>query len=168
MTSMLHLSQRQSLQQKLTPQQVQYLQLLQLPTLALEQRIKAELEINPLLEEADELEPVQEIEDSKIEESASAAEAEKVGTDGSSTEEGGYSFEDFMNDDLDGDKGARVEHNDEERDEFPQPADVGITQRLLDQIHLLDLTPDEELLAEEIIGNIDEDGYLRRELRLIV
>ena len=48
---MLNLQQRQSLQQKLSPQQIQYIKLLQLPTLALEQRIKAELELNPLLEE---------------------------------------------------------------------------------------------------------------------
>ena len=53
---MLNLSQRQTLQLKLTPQQVQYLQLLQLPVLALEQRVKAELEMNPLLEEAEETE----------------------------------------------------------------------------------------------------------------
>ena len=48
---MLHLSQQQKLLQKLTPQQIQYLKLLQLPTLALEQMIKTELELNPLLEE---------------------------------------------------------------------------------------------------------------------
>src|SRR6267143_4567068 len=76
--SMLNLSQRQTLQQKLTPQQVQYLQLLQLPVLALEQRIKAELEMNPLLEEADELEPVQEAEESKIEEQGDTPEAERT------------------------------------------------------------------------------------------
>ena len=50
---MLNLQQRQSLQQKLSPQQIQYIKLLQLPTLALEQRIKAEMEINPLLEEGE-------------------------------------------------------------------------------------------------------------------
>ena len=52
--AMLNLQQKQSLQQKLSPQQIQYIKLLQLPTLALEQRIKAELEINPLLEEGEE------------------------------------------------------------------------------------------------------------------
>ena len=50
---MLNLQQKQSLQQKLSPQQIQYIKLLQLPTLALEQRIKAEMEINPLLEEGE-------------------------------------------------------------------------------------------------------------------
>jgi RNA polymerase sigma-54 factor len=153
----LHLSQRQSLQQKLTPQQVQYLQLLQLPILALEQRIKAELEQNPLLEELDDMEQVQD------EEKVEAPEEEKA-----STEEDGYTLEDFMNDDLDGYKSTRAVGNDEEREDFPQPSESTLVQRLQEQLHLLDLTDDEQLLAEEIIGNIDEDGYLRRELSLIV
>ena len=59
---MLQISQQQRLLQKLTPQQIQYLKLLQLPTIALEQRIKTELEQNPLLEEGveDEIELAQE------------------------------------------------------------------------------------------------------------
>jgi len=164
--SMLNLSQRQTLQQKLTPQQVQYLQLLQLPVLALEQRIKAELEMNPLLEEADELEPVQEAEESKIEEQVETPDAEPTAE--LDTANDGYTFEDFMNDDLDGHKAARAPVADQDRDEIPQPAEVTLTQRLMDQIILLDLTPEERLLCEEIIGNIDEDGYLRRDLHLIV
>lgn len=164
---MLNLSQRQTLQMKLTPQQVQYLQLLQLPVLALEQRIKAELEMNPLLEEAEEMEMVQEQEEPKPEEQADGTDAEQTKETDNSAEDG-YTFEDFMNDDLDGYKAARTEYGGEERDEMPQPDEVTLTQRLLDQIHLLDLSPDEEVLCEEIIGNIDEDGYLRRELPLIV
>jgi RNA polymerase sigma-54 factor len=53
---MLNLSQKLSQSQRLSPQQIQYIKLLQLPTLALEQRIKAEMEINPLLEEGEEVE----------------------------------------------------------------------------------------------------------------
>ncbi len=165
---MLNLSQRQSLQQKLTPQQVQYLQLLQLPVLALEQRIKAELEINPLLEESDELEQVQDAEESKAEESSETPEADEKNVSESDKEEDRYTIEDFMNDDLDGYKATRAVSDDEEREDFPQPAEVTITQRLMDQIRMLNLTLDEELLAEEIVGNIDEDGYLRRELLQII
>src|ERR1051326_9264431 len=101
MTPMLNLSQRQTLQQKLTPQQVQYLQLLQLPVLALEQRIKAELEMNPLLEEAEETELVQEQEEPKAEETVEVAGNEQV-KEAETSPEDGYTFEDFMNDDLDG------------------------------------------------------------------
>ena len=165
---MLNLSQRQSLQQKLTPQQVQYLQLLQLPILALEQRIKAELEMNPLLEETDEMELVQDQEEPTTDAAEAATEAEAAPEPETSSAEDGYTFEDFMNDDLDGHKATRQEFDDEGREQYPQPAEVSSIQRLLDQVKLLDLNPEEELLAEEIIGNIDEDGYLRRDLALIV
>lgn len=165
---MLNLSQRQSLQQKLTPQQVQYLQLLQLPVLALEQRIKAELEINPLLEETDEAEANQDTDEQQQPELPETSEAESTEPKEKSAQEEGYTIEDFMNDDLDGYKATRVQRDDEEREDYPQPAETTITQKLMDQIRMLDLTPDEELLSEEIIGNIDEDGYLRRELLLIV
>ena len=165
---MLNLSQRQSLQQKLTPQQVQYLQLLQLPVLALEQRIKAELEINPLLEELDDVEPTQETDDVKTEEIVESMDAEEGVTKEAEDKEDSYTFEDFMNDDLDGYKAARSERRDEEREEYPQPSEQNMTQRLTDQIHMLDLTPEEQLLCYEVIGNIDEDGYLRRDLHLIV
>jgi RNA polymerase sigma-54 factor len=164
----LNLSQRQSLQQKLTPQQVQYLQLLQLPILALEQRIKAELEMNPLLEETDEMELVQDQEEPTVDTAPETTETETAPEKEAVKEEDGYTFEDFMNDDLDGHKATRQEFDDEEREEFPQPAELSSTQRLRDQLAMLDLTPEEFLLGEEIIGNIDEDGYLRRDLQLIV
>lgn len=149
---------------------MQYLQLLQLPVLALEQRIKAELEINPLLEETDDLEQTQEAEaeELKVEEPIDAGEMNERDTPESTKEVDGYTIDDFMNDDLDGFKAPRAENDDDDRDRFPQPAEVSITQRLMDQIRLLDITPDEKLLAEEIIGNVDDDGYLRRDLHLIV
>lgn len=164
---MINLSQRQTLQMKLTPQQVQYLQLLQLPVLALEQRIKAELEMNPLLEEVDEMETTQEQEE-KVEEVTSTSEATTPAEQETSSSEDKYTFEDFMNDSLDGYKATFYNTRDEDRDEFPQPAEITLIQKLKDQILMLDLTSDEKLLCEEIIGNIDEDGYLRRELPLIV
>jgi RNA polymerase sigma-54 factor len=160
----LHLSQRQTLQQKLTPQQVQYLQLLQLPILALEQRIKAELEMNPLLEEVDDL--TQEQEEPAAE--TSETEAETPPEPDKASEDDGYTIEDFMNDELEGYKAPAAQFDGEERDEYPQPAETTIAQRLVDQVVMLDLAPEEKILCEEIIGNIDEDGYLRRDLALIV
>ncbi|MBI1802879.1 MAG: RNA polymerase factor sigma-54 [Ignavibacteriae bacterium] len=165
---MLNITQRQTLQQKLTPQQVQYLQLLQLPLLSLEQRIKAELEMNPLLEEVDEMEMTQEQDDVKADEQSEASDGEQVAEAEKNHEEDSYTFEDFMNDELDGHKATAAPYDGEDRDEMPQPAEVSLTQRLHDQILLLDLAPEEIILAEEIIGNIDEDGYLRRDLPLIV
>lgn len=165
---MLNLTQRQTLQQKLTPQQVQYLQLLQLPLLALEQRIKAELEQNPLLEETDELEQLQENEEAKPDEATEPVNGKALPEKDDRANEDGYTFEDFMNDELDGHKSTRSMRDDEERDEFPQAAEITLTQRLQEQILLLNLNEEEKVLADEIIGNIDEDGYLRRELSLIV
>ncbi|HLF13538.1 MAG TPA: RNA polymerase factor sigma-54 [Bacteroidota bacterium] len=168
---MLNLSQRQTLQQKLTPQQVQYLQLLQLPILALEQRIKAELEMNPLLEEATEMEQVQETAEAKASETPEnpeSAESESRAESAAERESGEFSVEDYINDDSDGYKTGVASGNHEEREEYPQPAELTLTQRLSDQIAMLDLLPGERVLADEILGNIDEDGYLRRELPLIL
>jgi RNA polymerase sigma-54 factor len=163
---MIHISQQQRLLQKLTPQQIQYLKLLQLPTLALEQRIKTELEQNPLLEESEEAEEETEIaaEDSETEAPIDGA-AEEVQTEEKKEDE--FSFEDFLNDETSFSyKGERRDN--EERDEMPIAATEALAQKLLDQLQLADLTETGMLVAEEIIGNIDEDGYLRRELDLIV
>lgn len=164
---MQRLSQHQAMLQKMTPQQIQYLKMLQLPVLALEQKIKEELELNPLLEETEEMELTQEQEKSDkevaVEEHTEAAELQS-----DASIEDRYSFEDFLNDDVSGYKTAIYSSDDENRDEVPIAAEVSLYQRILDQARLLDFTPDELLLAEEIIGNIDEDGYLRREIELIV
>ncbi len=163
---MIHISQQQRLLQKLTPQQIQYLKLLQLPTLALEQRIKTELEQNPLLEESEEVEEETELaaEDSETEAPTDGT-AEEVKTEEKKNDE--FSFEDFLNDESSFSyKGER--RDEEERDEMPIAATEALAQKLLDQLLLADLTETGMLVAEEIIGNIDEDGYLRRELDLIV
>jgi len=158
---MIHLSQQLRLQQKLTPQQVQYLKLLQLPILVLEQRLKTELETNPLLEEGADDEPeVLTSEESDV----SASETEKSN---GSTEEETYSLDDYMKEEYWGLRTAPAAE-DGEREDIPIPAAVPMQQLLLDQLQLLDLNDEELLLGQEIIGNIDEDGYLRRDLELIV
>jgi len=163
---MLNISLQQKMMMKLSPQQVQYLKMLQLPTLALEQKIKAELEMNPLLEEGYEEEVEVTQEEPTKEESADNAAEQKV-EETKEADEDKYSIEDYMNDDNSGYK-AREVRDDEEKDEFPQPDLVPLYHRLLDQVHLLDLDDEEHLLGQEIIGNIDEDGYLRRGLAAIV
>ena len=89
---MLTLSQRLSQQQKLSPQQIQYQKLLQLNTLALEQRIKTELELNPILEE--EMELSQETDDKEKDKDEDTVTEEIKDPD---NEE--FVLEDFMNDD---------------------------------------------------------------------
>ena len=94
---MLQISQQQRLLQKLTPQQIQYLKLLQLPTIALEQRIKTELEQNPLLEEGVEDEIELEQEDAEIE-APEAEEARTAKQKLKKEKDEEFSFEDFVND----------------------------------------------------------------------
>ncbi|SRR5690554_3872760 len=170
---MLNLQQKQQLQQKLSPQQIQYIKLLQLPTLALEQRIKAEMEINPLLEEGDDEEELeltdeqQEITD-ELEAGTDASETDTREEEGDSDEE--FDWDELLNnsDDLYGYK-ARVDRSSEEDDrEMPMPARETMTEYLRSQLAYLDLTEDEEVIAEQIIGSIDEDGYLRRSLESII
>jgi len=178
---MLNLQQRQSLQQKLSPQQIQYIKLLQLPTLALEQRIKAEMEANPLLEEG--LEEEAEIldektsDDDKAEETAGddtdsrseeAAEIAESATDAAKEEE--YDWDEFLNssEDLYGYKARVDQSEEEERREIPMPARISMAEHLTDQLIFLSLNETETLVAEQIIGSIDEDGYLRRPLDSII
>ena len=160
---MLNISLQHKMMMKLSPQQVQYLKMLQLPTLALEQKIKAELEMNPLLEEGydEEQETAQEQEEPATTESAEETkETPEI-------DEDRYSIEDYMNDDLSGHK-AKEPFDDEERDELPLPDTVPLYHRLLEQFSLLDLDDDEILVGQEILGNVDEDGYLRRDLATII
>ena len=165
---MLNLHQKQSLQQKLSPQQIQYIKLLQLPTLALEQRIKSELESNPLLEEGnEEEEEIKEPEQSESQELETSADDPK---EEAANSEDDYDWEEFINssEDLYGYK-ARVDHSDSEEDrELPMPARISMAEHLTDQLSFLSLSETERLIADQIIGSVDEDGYLRRPLESII
>lgn len=160
---MLNLQQKLSQQQKLSPQQIQYIKLLQLPTLALEQRIKSEMESNPLLEEGlDEEEEQEERAESK-EETSNQEEEQKA-------DDEDYNWEELLPDadELYGHK-ARVDNSDEEeRREIPMAAGVSMAEHLKDQLAFLGFSEEEELIAEQIIGSVDEDGYLRRPLESII
>jgi RNA polymerase sigma-54 factor len=165
---MLSLSQKLSQQQKLSPQQIQYQKLLQLNTLALEQRIKNELEINPILEEImeEEMEMSQEIEKPEKEESSSDDDVKDEFEDKDNEE---FDLEDYMNDsDFDYEPEKLNRSNDDENYQPIAPARVSLSEHLVDQLRLLDLSEEMYLLGEEIIGNLDEDGYLQRDLKDIL
>ncbi len=154
---MLSLNQRLSQQQKLSPQQIQYQKLLQLNTLALEQRIKTELEINPILEEVEEEETIQD-EKKDDDEPDEREDFDK--------EE--FDLEDFMNDAADF-EGFKVNRSSDEEIYHPvAPARESLTEHLLKQLSMLELNENLFSLGEEIIGNLDDDGYLKRNLKDIV
>lgn len=154
---MLSLNQRLSQQQRLSPQQIQYQKLLQLNTLALEQRIKTELEMNPVLEEEMDMTLEQ---DDKEKETETDSELEDEFSDKDNEE---FDIEDYMNDDdLDHERINRS--NDEEVFHPLAPSRTSLSEHLTEQLSLLNLSDDLFLLGEEIIGNLDEDGYLQRNL----
>ena len=152
---MLTLSQRLSQQQKLSPQQIQYQKLLQLNTLALEQRIKTELELNPILEE--DIELSQESEKDKERDDETTVDEIK------DPDKEEFELEDFMNDD-DFDH-ERVYRGSEDEQYHPlAPVRESLSEHLLEQLNLLNLNESLNRLGEEIIGNLDESGYLKRDL----
>lgn len=154
---MLSLNQRLSQQQKLSPQQIQYQKLLQLNTLALEQRIKTEMEMNPVLEEDMEMSLDQ---DEKEKESETDTEVEDEFVDKDNEE---FGLEDYMNDD-DFDH-ERINRSPDEEVYHPlAPSRTTLSEHLTDQLRLLNLDENLFMLGEEIIGNLDDDGYLQRDL----
>ncbi len=153
------LSLQQKLLQKLSPQQIQVIKLLEIPALQLEQRIKKELEENPVLElESDEM---------GGEQDENQADDEAGETDVDNDE---FTLDDYYDEDEDI-PAYRLNANNYSKDDkyVDIPFSVGTTfhEFLLEQLGVADLDEDEQHLAEYIIGNIDDDGYLRRDLPAI-
>lgn len=152
---------QQGMQQKLSPQQLQYIKLLQLNTIALEQRIKEEIELNPILEEGDSIEANEEFE---MELSSKENEESEDGIE--SLDEHEVDWDEFSeNTDYDGENYSTPVNPDiEEWRDLPNRYEVTLLEKLEDQVSLLDLNEEEELIAAQILGSLDEDGYFRREL----
>jgi len=161
---MLELKQEQELKQKLSPQQIQYIKLLQLDTFELEQRIEEELEENPLLEEGQSEE--QQREEEELDATAEEMENELETED----EEEDFDVEDLLNntDDMYGYNAKPGYRGDEEDRDRPMPADQTLAEQLQEQLSFLDLDETDEIIADQIIGSIDEDGYLKREIDSIL
>jgi RNA polymerase sigma-54 factor len=157
------LSLQQKLLQKLSPQQIQLMKLLQVPTAMLEQRIKEELEMNPALEEG----PVEDDSDDQdrdedgINDDFEGNEEERTGED--------FDISEYIQDDEPYYKlNANNQSADDERQEVPVSAGSTFQELLLAQLGLLDLDDKDYLIAQQLIGSLDDDGYLRREIKAIV
>jgi len=166
----LRQTQNFKLLQKLSPQQIQLMKLLQLPTVALEQRIKEELELNPALEE-DTLSEVEEIENEYDEvDSSEIVEDNDFEEKVPDKIEDGYEIEDYMGDD-EMDSYKYEISNSSSDDEVFQPVAVegpDFHSQLEEQLGLRDITEEQFSIGLYLIGCIDEDGYIRRDLDLIV
>lgn len=161
---MLSLHQKLALQQKLSPQQIQYQKLLQLNTLTLEQRIKTELELNPILEEviSDELEITQTDAEAGSSENETDEEPEISNDDE-------FELEDFMNDaDIDSDRINKSPDDDDDYVRPVAPARRSLREKLFDQLHELDIPENLIVAGEVIIDSLDTDGYFKAGLEKIV
>jgi RNA polymerase sigma-54 factor len=152
------LSLQQKLLQKLSPQQIQVIKLLEIPTMQLEQRIKKELEENPVLElESDN----PEFEDDNNESDL------KTEPDADNEE---FSFDDYINEE-DEIPSYKLNTNNYSKDDkyIDIPFSIGTSfhENLYDQLRMINLSERQSQIAEYVIGNIDDDGYLRREIAAI-
>jgi RNA polymerase sigma-54 factor len=148
------LSLQQKLLQKLSPQQIQVIKLLEIPTLQLEQRIKKELEENPVLEM-----------DSDENYNEEDNQAPELRSDEDKDDEE-FSMEDYIPDDETPSYRLNANNYSPDDKQVDIPFSVGDTfhEFLYEQVGMVLFDDNERKLAEYIIGNIDEDGYLRRDL----
>jgi RNA polymerase sigma-54 factor len=149
-----HLTQK--LEQRLSPQQIQLMKLLQVPTMELDQRIKQEIEENPALEEgADEVDDDFDNQDDDI--------------DNDSDGDDDFDLSDYLDDDVaDYKTQANNSSKDDEERVIPLSGEQSFQEKLTEQLHLLDLDDKQFLIADILIGNLDESGYLNRDLEAIV
>jgi len=160
---------QQRLLQKLSPQQIQLMKLLQVPTANLEERIKEEMEENPALElDEDKMGEQDELKD----EFSENGEAEMEEPDGSEDEYDNVDISEYVQDGDDdiAEYKMRDENYGEEDDKkvTPHKTETSFYELLLDQLGLLKLDDHQQKIAEQIVGSIDEDGYLRRDTTAIV
>ncbi|MEI6020786.1 MAG: RNA polymerase sigma-54 factor, partial [Bacteroidota bacterium] len=156
------------------PQQILLMKLLQLPTLALEERIKEELEENPALEEdGDNAATEEELntnEDEPISAEDETEESLDLNDEDGKIEPNDVVMEDYMDDEeLDSYKYEVVNKGqDDDSREFVLAEGIGFKETLEQQLGLKDTNEQEYTIGIYLIGCIDEDGYIRRELELIV
>lgn len=149
---------QQKLQQKLSPQQIQLIRLLELPAIELEERVKHELEDNPALEEGKEV----------VDDFDRAEEGEEEQSSAETENEIDLSLGDYMSeDDIPDYKLRELRERSERKEDVPFSVSQSLNEYLLQQLGLRDLPDKQMKIAEYIIGNIDDDGYLRRDLSAI-
>jgi RNA polymerase sigma-54 factor len=149
---------QQKLQQKLSPAQIQVIKMLEIPTLELEERIRQELEEKPVLEVGAEPE-----EEEKKEQDDFGEDYEESGNEDSENNDE-IDFEEYISDDDIPDYKLRSNNisKDEKYEEIPFSVGSTFHDFLIEQLNLVPLSEREKILAEFVIGNIDEEGYLRR------
>src|SRR5690606_5222407 len=146
------------LSQKLSPQQIQLMKLIQLPTQAFEQRLKQEIEENPALESGKENDEYEDTYDEFDNTDEAYDEGETIGED--------INVDEYLSDDDIPDYRTQTNNysaDDEDKD-IPFAAGTSFTQYLTNQLNTFRLSDDERDIAEFLVGSVDESGYIRRSL----
>lgn len=175
---MQSLSQQQRLLQKLSPQQIQLMKLLQVPTALLDERIKEEIDDNPALEleneNFDEKLLSEKTQEELGEEFSQQDNEDYINAESGGDEYGQIDISEYVKegDDEDADYNFQADQygiNDEEEKMAFQPRmETSFYEFLLNQVNLLNLNSQDYAVAEFIIGSIDDDGYMRREITSII
>lgn len=167
----------QKLLQKLSPQQIQLMKLLQVPTASLEQRIKEELEENPALEEGSPDDIAEE--DNKESEEAETSEEETPAEEKEEyseeevneaiKEQDEFDIADYIEDDDIPYYKLAANNSSPDDDKYETPVVVSVTfqDTLLSQLGLSELDDREYLIGQHLVGSLDDDGYIRRDLDAI-
>src|SRR6195952_2210374 len=158
---MLKQNLQQKLLQKLSPQQIQFIKLLQVPTVSLDTRIKEELEENPALEDLSLTnlnEPEEQYPDRDPDE-------DSYNSDEDSGPADEFNIDDYLQEDNLNEYGSRYDQNgddEDERKEIPIAVQSSFFESLQAQLDLLPLSDKDFRIGKQIIGSLDDDGYLRR------
>ena len=159
---------QQKLLQKLSPQQIQFIKLLQLNTVDLQQRIDDELIENPALVKSEDDDAAAPLEtDIKEAETADDGQEENVSVEDYLTDET-LDIKEYVNDDYDS-EGFHLsdEGPDEDKKEMPLAESTSFHELLAEQFNAIAEDEREQIMGNQIIGTIDDDGYLRRPLEAI-
>ncbi len=152
------LVQKLTLQHQLSPQQILLMKLLQIPSIALEQRIKQEIEENPALDESSELEDELEEQEEEYENEMDSKDSDE------------FDLSDYLGEDdipsykLSNNNTSR----DDERKEIPFSSGRTFHENLTTQLSMRNLDEKQMVIAKTIIGNLDDSGYLQRDLTAMV
>ncbi|PIV16521.1 MAG: RNA polymerase sigma-54 factor, partial [Flavobacteriales bacterium CG03_land_8_20_14_0_80_35_15] len=161
---MLNQRLQQKLMQKLSPQQIQLMRLIQLPTQAFEQKLKQEIEENPALESGKE----DDISDDAFSNDYDNDDYESFDSDADSSSD--LNIDEYLSDDEI--PNYRLQANnyssDDEEKSIPFASEKSFTQYLQEQLNTFSLSEKDAQIAEFLVGSIDDSGYLRRSVEDIV
>jgi len=151
---MLKQSLQQKLQQKLSPQQIQLMRLIQLPTNAFEQKLAQELEENPALEKGKD--------DPEDYEPSNEQEYDDTGNESIETD---INIDEYLSDDEIPNYKLQANNYsaDDEDNRIPYSGGISFNQHLISQLNTFKLNDQEEQIAEFVVGCIDDSGYIRRD-----